>query len=148
MVLPFLELLFEVVGRWLEPRPKLSQCGALGTLDFTVKLRRPRFVGPTLDRPIEKSPLNFGGEEFAAASGLRPLNREGRLLDNFIEEMQGICPSAPREQPDHDIAAAIIHCGVLITTRSYRYPSAPGRPELVGYNAGGDGVAGGAAEDG
>jgi len=92
MVLPFLELLFEVVGLWLDPRPELFECSALGTLDFTVKLWRPRLVGPKLDSPIEKSPLNFGVEEFAAAIGLHPLDREGHLLDHFIEEMQGIAP--------------------------------------------------------
>src|SRR5246127_2143771 len=117
MVLPLLELLFEVAGLWLDPRPELFQCGALGPLDFSVKLRRPRFVGPKLDRPVEKSPLHFSVEEFAAAIGLNPLDREGHLLGDFIEEMQGICPSAAREQPDHDIAATIIHWGVLITAK-------------------------------
>lgn len=69
----------------------------MGTLDFTVKLRRPRLGGPKLDSPVAQSPLHFGVEEFAAAIGLHPLDREGHLLKDFIEEMQGICPSMIRD---------------------------------------------------
>jgi hypothetical protein len=53
--------------------------------------------------------------DFAAAIGLHPLDREGHLFKDFVEEMQGICPSAATEQLDRHLAAAIIHSGVRIT---------------------------------
>lgn len=39
MVLPFLQLLFEVGRIALDPRPELLQRGALGALDLAVELR-------------------------------------------------------------------------------------------------------------
>lgn len=131
MVPPFLKLLFESVGLWLDPRPELFQCGALGALDFAVKLRRPRFVGPKLDSR-SKSRRRTLVEQFAAAIGLNPPDREGRLLDDLIQEMQGIRPSAASEQPDHDIAAAIIHRGALITARPDLATSIRTRPPGIG----------------
>src|ERR1700745_1125508 len=92
MVLPFLELLFEVAGLWLDPRPELFQCGALGPLDFSIKLRRPRFVGAKLDSPVEKPPLHFRVEEFAATIGLNPLDREGHLLGAFTRKCKVFAP--------------------------------------------------------
>ncbi len=39
MVLPFVQLLFEVVGLTLDPRPELLQRVVSGALDFAVELR-------------------------------------------------------------------------------------------------------------
>ena len=89
-VLPFSEA-FPNVGRaGIDGRPELLQVGPLRSLDLAIEMRRPWLDRAELDGPIHEPLLHLFGKELQAAVALDALDRKRHLLDQSVEEVQGI----------------------------------------------------------
>src|SRR5215212_5293287 len=73
---------------------------------------------PELDGPVHQVMLNRLGEELTTAVGLDALDWEWHLLNEALQEGEGVGCRGAAVNAEHLVAAAIVDCRVLIDARA------------------------------